>query len=196
MTSSEAILYKLMDDFLGVAVGDRIDYMQKWDGILELKEKAYLKAREKVFPKVPSPPLPHSLPLDQYAGTYSHPGYREFTFSVASPESDIPVAQDTSQVLHAVKGKSEWDVVFDLEHVSGEHFICYMNTLARSPMAKMVQDPCAAEFEIGADGRVARLGIHIESSVEKIWFKRVWGDVLFQEAWELHGISGVGGDSS
>ena len=56
----------------------------------ELKEKAYLKAREKVFPKVPSLPLPHSLSLDEYAGTYSHPGYREFTFSVAKPESDIP----------------------------------------------------------------------------------------------------------
>ncbi|SPO03651.1 uncharacterized protein DNG_06334 [Cephalotrichum gorgonifer] len=168
--ASETVFYRLVDDFLEVPEDDRVDSTEKWENLLNSREESYLKGREKAFPSIPDPPLPHSLPLQDYAGTYFHPAYRSLTFAVALPESDIPVAEGTASVLHAVKDQSEWDIVFDLEHVSGEHFICYLNTLARSPM---LQEAVKAEFVVGPDGKVARLGIEFESSLkDKIWFDR------------------------
>lgn len=170
MAAVEMVFYRLMDDFLGTPEEDRLDLGKSWKGLLGMKEDNYVDARKKSFPDVPSPALPHSLPLEEYAGTYSHPGYRTLTFSVAKPESDLPVSESTTKILHALKTQSSWDVVFDLEHVSGEHFICYINILARSPM---IQEAAKAEFAIGSDGRVTRLGIQIESGLkEKIWFER------------------------
>lgn len=170
MAAVEIVFYRLMDDFLGAPEEDKIDLGKTWEGILTMKKDNYVEARKKNFPDVPSPAQPHSLPLEEYAGVYSHPGYRTLTFSVAKPESDLPVSKSTAKVLHALKTQSSWDVVFDLEHVSGEHFICYINTLARSPM---LQEASKAEFDIGGDGKVTRLGIQIESGLkEKIWFEK------------------------
>lgn len=171
--ASEAIFYKLVDDFLGVPEEDRVDHVEKYDRLVKRLKEAYPKFREKLYPDVPSPPLPHALPLRDYEGTYSHPGYQAVTFKVVKPEEDLPVKETTKEVLHAVKERSEWGVTFDLEHVSGEHFVCYLSTLGRSALAQLVVEPCEAEFDIGADGRVSALGIQIESSLGKIWFDKV-----------------------
>lgn len=170
--ASNAIFYKLVDDFLGIPQEDRIDHVKKFDGLVEMRLEAYPKSREKLFPDIPSPPLPHALPLKDYEGTYSHPGYQTVTFKIAKPEKDLPLKETTTEVLHAVK---EWSdlVTLDLEHVSGEHFVCYLGTLHRSALVQLVVEPCKAQFEIGPDGKVARLGMQIESAVQTIWFDKV-----------------------
>ncbi|PKS13286.1 hypothetical protein jhhlp_000057 [Lomentospora prolificans] len=174
MCASGALFYRLMDDYLEIPESDRIDQGAKLEGFITMKDQGYLKARETHLTQLSDPQKPHSLPLEEYAGTYTHPAYRDITFVVAEPEADLPVAEKTTKVLHALKEKSEWDVVFDLEHLSGEHFICYINTLVRSPM---VHEACPAEFNVGPDGKVRRLGIQfsqfLSSSKETIWFDRI-----------------------
>ena len=178
--ATKAVFYRLMDEFLGVPADERRDFMEEFGKMQKGMEEGYLKTRERLFPDAPSPPLPSSLPLEDYTGTYRHPAYQSITFSAAKPDGNLPVAADTKEVLHADKSGNEWCVVLDLEHISGDHFVCYVNTVAKSPMVKLMMGPRKAEFRVGPDGKVARVGIEFLDFVEekvpgenKIWFERV-----------------------
>jgi hypothetical protein len=82
----------------------------------------------------------------------------------------LPVAEGTQRVLRAVWQK-EWPVVIELEHVSGEYFVAWINLVVPGPM---VRDAAPAVFEVGADGNVSRFGTNAEPALaEKIWFKRM-----------------------
>ena len=168
--ASEAAFYRLLDDFLDVSSHDRTDVISQYDAYMQGKYNKYMNAREIFFPDAPKPGLPHALPLEEYSGTYFHPGYRNITFVVTDPADYLPIAESTKKVLHG-SNQHEWNVIFDLEHVSGEHFVAFANSEMGSPM---LQEVTTAEFVVGPDGKVSRLGVVIEPALaENIWFDKI-----------------------
>lgn len=121
-----------------------------------------LTARERLYPSAPSPGLPHALPLEQYAGTYIHPAYPDFTISLqGDKEPGLRVALSGSL-----------NVTMKLEHVSGEYFVAevfeYMCVPEPSAIVK-------AEFHISVAGQVDRFGVIADFSDmpdTMIWFDR------------------------
>ncbi|PKS08616.1 hypothetical protein jhhlp_005003 [Lomentospora prolificans] len=168
--SSEAAFYRLLDDFLGVEPENRHDASSKYVSYISKRQDRYLNARKTLFPDAPNPPLPHALPLEDYQGTYFNPGYRNIKLSLVNPADDFPIADKSKKILQAVIAL-EWEAVLDFEHVSGENFAFYLNLRARAPM---LQEIGPAEFVIGSNGKVMRLGMQLEPSLEeKIWFDRL-----------------------
>ncbi len=123
-------------------------------------------AKSILFPNIPSAPLPLSLPLESYTGTYSHPAYRNMTITLPSSSSSSPQ-------LHIDRKDVTWKMVIDLEHVSGEHFIARMDSLTAPDGNFKTAFP--TEFRLGVDGTVTDFGARMEEEMgeEKIWFKRV-----------------------
>lgn len=61
----------------------------------------------------------------------------------------------------------------DLEHVTGEHFIAWTDSLT-APEGSF-KSAMAAEFRLSVDGAVVEFGARMEEAMgeKKIWFKRV-----------------------
>ena len=123
------------------------------------------------------PRIPCTLPLEAYAGTYYHAGYRSLTFKVGDHKDTCTT--DPIQVLIADSQHDRtWPHTIRLEHVSSEHWIAYLK------VAEWDESVTKAEFRIGEDGNVSELGIAcevswtIEEKVElykKFWFKKIDG---------------------
>ncbi|KAJ5924067.1 hypothetical protein N7466_008254 [Penicillium verhagenii] len=158
----EFIAWNLIDDLLNVPEEERID-------IFELKQKKLIKieemratAKERLYPSAPSPGQPHTLPLQQYTGRYTHPAYPDLIINTKGAENPG---------LHVVLTGS-LNVSLSLEHVSGEYFLAeifeYMSVPEPSTTVK-------AEFHISVAGQADKFGFIADFSDmpdTMIWFDR------------------------
>jgi hypothetical protein len=139
----------------------RLMKYSNFESFKELNEK-YQNASKRFYPSVPEPPVPATLPLQNYTGTYNNPGYHNITLSLKDDH------------LYFDRNDHAWKVSFDLTHVSGDHFLAYMDSLTAPGLIFKTASP--AEFRVGGDGISRSLGILIEPSMgleSRIWFDRI-----------------------
>lgn len=126
-----------------------------------MKDKAS-HAQERLYPLVPSPPLPTTLPLAEYAGRYTHPVYPAFTISLSSDSEPYLTAYSNDMMETKLK----------LTHVSGDFFTAELRVFhyARDPSAI-----CRVEFRVDVKG-APTFGIDLEfdfdDGQEMVWFER------------------------
>lgn len=118
------------------------------------KEYAFAHAKEQLFPNPGH--LPLSLPLSDYEGTFSHPGYLSLTVAVKNGSLIIDANDRT------------WPFVVEFEHISGEHFL--VNYFVKGDENSRVSTK--VEFQIRADGTVIRMGCLFDGP-DMAWFERV-----------------------
>lgn len=123
-------------------------------------ERLLVTARNVLYPSTPSPPLPHALPLEAYAGYYHHPAYPSFNLDIVNGHPQLII--DNEIIAAQV----------DLEHVSGEHWLAVMMVL----FTGQVVTKSRAEFRLNVEGRVTEFGVEFDGEMaalgEKIWFSR------------------------
>jgi hypothetical protein len=156
------LIYHLLDEKIGLPKEKRFDWDKTHQDQMARQLETYEKAEERYYPTIPSPPLPLSLPLQNYTGTYNHPTYHNLTIIIKDGK------------LHSDRDNASWKVFFDLEHVSGEYFMAYLDS-ATAP-GLIFKTAFAAEFGVGSDGVVRELGIAVEEEMgvgERVWFVRV-----------------------
>lgn len=119
------------------------------------------------YPSLPFPPLPPTLPLSAYAGTYTHPGYQSLTIT-HNPKT-------RPETLHADRSFITWpepNLIFS--HFSGNYFIIYSSH--HGDLSAFAPSVYPAEFVVGADSKPQKVGIGYEEEMGKegrIWFERV-----------------------
>ncbi|KAJ5820097.1 Peptidase S12 Pab87-related C-terminal [Penicillium riverlandense] len=128
---------------------------EEWDRMVSPPSLDDVKA--KFYPSLPDPPLPLSLAVEKYAGTYTHKAGGSVTLTaqegcLTADFSDRPIA-----------------VRLDLVHVSGEFFI---GKLWNPRNIHFEQFP--VEFSVGSTGTAHKIGMLLEAALggEKIWFER------------------------
>lgn len=171
--ANEMLAMRLLDDFLGVAPAERQDLVPLFRRRLRSIAEEPLETRRTLYPHVPDPPLPTTLPLADYAGSYHNAGYRTIEFKLSAPRKELPWSPAPAQVLHAdVRRLAAFTI--DLEHVSGDFFAAWYDTETGSPIARAAQE---AQFEVGIDGRVKRLKLGMDPLAKDpnlvVWFDRV-----------------------
>ncbi|KAJ5195402.1 uncharacterized protein N7498_008840 [Penicillium cinerascens] len=157
----ESLAWHLIDNLLNVPQEDRLDlYDVVQKGVAKSREQRST-ARERLYPSAPWPGRSHSLPLADYAGTYTHPAYPDFIISVKPGEQILQVT---------VTG--DLNASMSLIHVSGEFF------LAELYIFRWRIDPITtikAEFHIDAAGRAAKFGAAVDFADMPntlIWFEK------------------------
>ncbi|KAH8598835.1 putative penicillin-binding protein [Bisporella sp. PMI_857] len=157
---NEILAWKLIHDKLKVPERSRYDFGKSQRDGFKLAEDRYNNAINISFPSLPDPPLPLPVPLLNYTGTYFHPAFRNVTL----------VLKDDALFIN--RTDAAWRVTIQLEHVSGNYFMAYVSRGIDLPIYKQA---LPAEFEVGSDGVVRKLGVAEESAMrgEKIWFNRV-----------------------
>lgn len=126
-----------------------------------MKDKA-LHAREYLYPSIPSPPLPTTLPLADYVGRYTHPVYPAFTISLSSEPEPQLVAHATDLV----------ETKLTLSHVSRDFFTAELRVFR---FARDVSAVGRVEFQVDAKGMPkfgAELDFASDDGGAMIWFER------------------------
>lgn len=133
-----------------------------------------------LYPDVPSTPIQPSLKLEDYEGTYHHPGYGNFTMSMTPPASvetckHSPSERSESAALSLYTKTKYENGLFTFHHVSGEHWLVEMRMHLHN--TKYPQGMTKAKFEIGPSGTVDKLAVIIEPRVQGeqgwCWFERI-----------------------
>ncbi|MCJ1401467.1 hypothetical protein MMC11_004681 [Xylographa trunciseda] len=164
--AAEALVMHLVDELLELPAAKRFEGTEKSSDLLKKNTPPPSKTKKDLYPNALEPGKPHTLPLEDYAGKYHHPGYRYITFQVQ--ERTNKETKETSQVLFADLQDRTWPFTITMEHVTNEYWIAVVQTRFQPMMQK-------AEFRIGADGKVTELGIAMESGMPDtlMWFKKV-----------------------
>ncbi|RAK77813.1 beta-lactamase/transpeptidase-like protein [Aspergillus fijiensis CBS 313.89] len=160
----ELYLY-LLDQLLGRSGEDREAYIAKIDAIVQERLRTQLQSLEEVKRRL-FPGFNHQLPLplslNDYTGTYSHPGHGPITLFLKDEKLHVNLMDRVAKA---------W---MRFEHVSGVFFV----VKGYKPEAEGV-DPeyMAAQFHVGVTGVVERLGLDLEPALngQMIWFERVSG---------------------
>ncbi|KFY12650.1 hypothetical protein V492_03758 [Pseudogymnoascus sp. VKM F-4246] len=153
------LYFRLLDQLLGTPEDEWVDWDARWKKVVGDRRDAVVRAKERLYPSVPQKPIPPSLPLDKYAGSYWHPGYGVMNFVV-----------DGTNLL-ADRTEHEIGMEVKLEHVSGEFWLASLHVSHRDDRDVEV---VRAEFYVSADGNVAKFGAELEPRMgtDKIWFIR------------------------
>lgn len=157
----ETLAWHLIDEMLRVPQEERIDLYEVYQKRLADRRKQHCTARERLYPSIPSPARPLSLPLEDYAGTYTHP---------AHPDLIISVTSDPEPRLH-VDVTGAFRVKMSLTHVSADFFLAEIRNFVWAPVPDAV---VRAEFQISPEGRVVRFGavVDVDMPDTLIWFER------------------------
>jgi hypothetical protein len=137
---------------------------------MKKQNESYNNATAYYYPNVPDPPLPLSLPLVNYTGTYFHPAYHNLTITI----SPSPSQSSTPGKLYVLRSNASWKVASVLEQISGEYFMLYLDSTQAPGL--LFKQAVPAEFSIGADGVVGKFGIAAEPEMGKegkVWFERI-----------------------
>ncbi|KAI1208300.1 beta-lactamase/transpeptidase-like protein [Annulohypoxylon truncatum] len=156
----QELIWKLVDDKLGIPKEDRYDWAGLGDKTIQKALKQPETAVEELYPERANPPLPRTLPLQEYVGVYSHPAYQNITIELVDG-TDTPAAKGSAKTerkgaeLKANRGNMEWQMMFEFIHVSGEFWAVVIDML-NTPNSLNGQ-LARAEFVVGVKGKVDKL---------------------------------------
>ncbi|TVY83976.1 Protein flp [Lachnellula suecica] len=153
-TAHKKICGELIDDLLNIPAENRFDWNEH---LAKEMDEPECKTVEEIYPDLPEKKLPLTLSLDAYTGTYEHEGYGRFVVEL----------KDDKLVIDAMD--RTWRSILTFVHVSGEFFVVEMLDWATKEI-----DRFKAEFQIGADGQAAKMGIALIDDIddELIWFQK------------------------
>jgi hypothetical protein len=124
-------------------------------------EYGFSNAEKLLYPSLPDPPLPHSLSLKDYTGTYYHPAYHNVTLTLRA------------SALYAFRNVT-LPTEFTLKHASGDYFTAYCDSTTAP--GGIFRKATTAEFVVSSSGVASSFGIAAEPALGdgvKIWFERV-----------------------
>ncbi|KAL1305239.1 hypothetical protein AAFC00_002154 [Neodothiora populina] len=174
---TDVVQWRLIDEMLKVPVGEHAAMNEH----LLKKEAEELESRRtlpsKLYSTTPSQPIPPSLSLTYYEGSYRHAGYGHINLTLTAPVSDVvhssPIKGATDAALYAM-GRCE-ESLYTLRHASGEHWLLEMRYHVHN--TQVVDGYTKARFEIGSSGAVGRLGVMWDASEQEedegwVWFHK------------------------
>ncbi|KAJ0426903.1 beta-lactamase/transpeptidase-like protein [Aspergillus carlsbadensis] len=158
----ESLAWHLIDEMLQVPQNERIDLYKVVREKRETTKEYFSKSRERLYPGVPSPGRPLSLPLAEYTGTFTHPAYPDFIITLSSDDEPTLNAKITGSFYARLA----------LEHVTADYFLAELyETLWGADPAMVIK----AEFHVNAEGEVDRFGAAVDYADMPdtlIWFDK------------------------
>ena len=154
---AKILCWHLIDELLAVPASERFD----WNSFARQQERTDAdkqQERKDLYPERPDPPLPMAASLQSHLGRYRNAGYHDLVVDL----------QDGQLHVDAKDRSFAFDLIF--EHVSGEFFTAVIINAIDG-----YKEPVKAQFVLGSNGVVQRLGVALVMQMEDpmVWFTRV-----------------------
>ena len=128
----------------------------RWHTDFDKQESLEKTLPEMLFPNTPEPPLPPTINISQLAGSYFNDAYGKLKFREEADQEN-----EDQVTLVADRPDATWKYQMRLRHVSSDYWIAY---IASPGFYDRVFGAAAAEFKIGADGKVVGLEVDMRDS--------------------------------
>lgn len=144
----------------------------------ELARKEIATCAERLYPDVPSPPIPASVPLANHTGQYSHPAYDSIFVSLdceggaSGPSPSSAANSQECQLVLARGPESQEQLGGNLEHKTGDFWLTY---LFFPEIPDVVQGCSRTQFRVDSSGSVTHIGIDLrmeEDNAPLVWFEK------------------------
>lgn len=145
----------------------------------ELAQKYIATCAERLYPNVPSPPIPASVPLANHTGQYRHPAYGgifvSFDCDKRSTSRPSPSSTENTQECPLVLARgpeSQVQLGGNLVHKTGDFWLTYP-FLPEIP--DVAQGCVRTQFRVDPSGSVTHIGIDLrieEDNAPLVWFER------------------------
>jgi hypothetical protein len=143
------------------------------------EEKDYFATcSERLYPNLPSPPLPHTAPLANHTGTFHNAGYGDFKIVLDCGNSETVGTSLSNagqlcqlQVKKPRGGPANIPLVVNLEHKSGDYWLGWAVVFD----AGMPEACLEAQFRVDTSGAVNQFAIEagLDDVTPLIWFERI-----------------------
>ncbi|OAA50933.1 hypothetical protein BBO_00880 [Beauveria brongniartii RCEF 3172] len=148
---------------LGISADERIDDGQEEKKRqLQLSKQNFDNATNILYPSHTTDPSSAVVDYDLFVGTYSHPGYGNYTFSV---EEAKPANQTLSKQLVAIRADLIIPMRMNLRHVVGDHWVAYLIPILGSAAQRGF---FAAKAIMGAGGKPTALDITWQGALGRL----------------------------
>ena len=150
----DKIMWRLVDDLLCIPQEKRVNWSER---VGDDETNWRSKAVNELYPKIPEPPIPLTLPITSYTGSYQHKGYGEFVVDLKDGKLEIDAPDRT------------YPFKLFLTHISGEFFAA-----ERMDMGSREKEISKAAFRLNQDGSVDQFGVALIPDLERelIWFNK------------------------
>ena len=135
--------------------------------------------KQRLYPKVPNPPLPWPLPPQACEGTYTNPGYDQLKLRLVENNH---VGNELSGVILQTTSAMGFDGLtyhIDLHHVSGNFWLGLSFVEEHLPKCGRYNahpELCLrVEFQLGVEGQVHQLGLDLRQESfdgPLVWFTK------------------------
>ncbi|PSR97423.1 beta-lactamase/transpeptidase-like protein [Coniella lustricola] len=180
----ELVTYRVLYDLFGIDEARRPDHEAHFRESRTREREHVATCSQRLYPDLPRPPLPATLPLGAYRGTYSHPGYGnlfigtldelEANNSGLSGLLSSSSLQENKMTLYIWKSpEAASQILGKLEHKTGEHWMTYISTFN---LPEEVDYCSRTEFRVGVDGHVKQVGVDLRMEMDDtplVWFDRL-----------------------
>lgn len=153
------LFMEMLDEILGTPSDEKVDWSSELEHRIESRRCDNSRAKERLYPSLPSPVPPPTVSRDAHAGRYSHPAYGELNLEL---HGDDLVADRLLQ---------EIPMIIRMSHVSGDSWLAKLEILNQDPRD---YESVKTMVEINEDGVVERVGLDLEPALRGgiIWFDR------------------------
>ena len=173
--AEEILGFHLIDELLQTPAEQRQDWKAFVDRQNAQAHEFLMKGRERLFPNAPEKPLPHSLPLEAYTGTYRSVSYGTFNITLTSPSPSSPSSNNEQTLISKVLDRTSWAAILSFEHITSDYFLVH-GAIPKPDGTTLEQaGDIKAEFRIGEDGKVSSAGVTLEPMMgdDMVWFEKV-----------------------
>lgn len=111
--AQQKLTWHLVDGLLHVPASERFNW-DEYNESIDRNEKEQLQldnAIARLYPNVPTPNIPQSLPLEAYTGTYAHLAYNAIVLVVKNNQ------------IYADASSRTWPFTLSFVHISGDSFL-------------------------------------------------------------------------
>ncbi|KAI0121106.1 penicillin-binding protein [Xylariales sp. AK1849] len=176
----KSVLYRILYDLFEVEEKKRFDFEAAAREQEALLRRYFDMCPRLLYPDIPSPPLPPTLPLANHTGEYRDPGYGSYSIGLECDE-DFNTKHHTqieNAQCHLIARSPEdgpFSFYADLEHQTGDYWVGWLHQ-------EQLQDPetklgcMKVQFFVDEKGIVSRLGIDARQEGADgplVWFDRV-----------------------
>ncbi|KAH8651309.1 beta-lactamase/transpeptidase-like protein [Xylariales sp. PMI_506] len=177
--SMTLVLYRILYELFNVKEQDRFDFTAKFKKDEEKEVRQIATCSERLYPNLPSPALPPTVPRANHTGTFHNPGYGSFEIVFSCPDgaTDNSGPSDVEEGSYRLLGRKadgeQWNgnLILELEHKSSEYWLAWVRIWGKS-----TPDGCLeAQFRVNAQGVVTHFGFNarVDEDAPLTWFERV-----------------------
>ena len=186
----QVLMWRLIEDKINVPKGKRYDIGKKsvfqyhasvasklmtnrMREEAETSQRDFANATNILYPKRPKTPLPPSLQMTEFVGTYHNEGYG---WLVIKQEHDTSIHGGLVLIAERKHDNAAWEFSLRLHHVSADFWTVYL--IDTNQPSALLSPFYEGHFTIGASGNVTALSILLFDRVEMVYE----GNVLFDRA--------------